>query len=63
MNEHEQDRMYRALVGRNSTAALELIVSAWEGCIGIAKNLQSVDALLNCGRQLQHYIRSLLPAA
>lgn len=35
------------------------IVSAWEGCIGIAKNLQSTSALLACGRQLQGFIRSL----
>lgn len=41
------------------TAAL-FIVSAWEGCIGIAKNLQSIEALVNCGQQLQTYIRSLL---
>ncbi len=43
-------------------AAALFIVSAWEGCIGIAKNLQSVEALLSCGRQLQHYIRSLQSA-
>lgn len=42
-------------------AAALFIVSAWEGCIGIAKNLQSADALFACGRQLQHYIRSLQP--
>lgn len=35
------------------------IVSAWEGCIGIAKNLQSGEALEACSRQLQAYIRSL----
>ena len=35
------------------------IVSAWEGCIGIAKNLQSPEALSVCSRQLQAYIRSL----
>lgn len=37
------------------------IVSAWEGCIGIAKNLQNGDALAVCSRQLQAYIRSLRP--
>ena len=36
------------------------IVSAWEGCIGTAKNLQSIEVLLSCGRQLQAYIRSLM---
>lgn len=47
MNEHEQDRMYRALVGRNSTAALELIVSAWEegNEIGIESELMAYAAL------------------
>lgn len=43
-------------------AAALFIVSAWEGCIGIAKNLQSVDALTTCGRQLQVYIRGLRSA-
>ncbi len=41
-------------------AAALFIVSAWEGCVGTAKNLQSIDALLNCGRQLQTYIHSLI---
>lgn len=40
-------------------AATLFIISAWEGCIGIAKNLQSADALMTCSRQLQSYIRSL----
>lgn len=40
-------------------AAALFIVSAWEGCIGIAKNLQSADALSVCSRQLQGFIRSL----
>ncbi|BCB25771.1 TetR family transcriptional regulator [Sulfurimicrobium lacus] len=35
------------------------IFSAWEGCIGTAKNLQSHEALFVCSRQLQAYIRSL----
>jgi TetR/AcrR family transcriptional regulator, transcriptional repressor for nem operon len=37
------------------------IFSAWEGCIGTAKSLQSPEALLICSRQLQAYIRSLQP--
>lgn len=41
-------------------AAALFIVSAWEGCIGTAKNLQSIDVLLSCGRQLQTYIRNLM---
>jgi TetR/AcrR family transcriptional repressor of nem operon len=36
------------------------VVSAWEGCIGIAKNLQSAEAFSLCMRQLHGYIRSLL---
>jgi TetR/AcrR family transcriptional repressor of nem operon len=36
------------------------IISAWEGCIGTAKNLQSIEVLLSCGRQLQVYIRNLM---
>ena len=38
------------------------IFSAWEGCIGTAKSLQSPETLLKCSRQLQVYIRSLRPA-
>jgi AcrR family transcriptional regulator len=40
-------------------AAALFIVSAWEGCVGIAKNLQSTDALASCMGQLQDYVRSL----
>lgn len=36
------------------------VVSAWEGCIGIAKNLQSPEAFSLCMRQLHGYVRSLL---
>lgn len=36
------------------------VVSAWEGCIGIAKNLQSAEAFGSCMRQLHGYLRSLL---
>jgi AcrR family transcriptional regulator len=35
------------------------IVSAWEGCIGIAKNLQSDEAFGLCMKQLHGYITSL----
>lgn len=35
------------------------IVSAWEGCIGVAKNLQSVAALSQCMGQLHRYISGL----
>ncbi len=40
-------------------AAALFIVSAEEGCIGVAKNLQSPEAFITCLRQLQGYIRSL----
>lgn len=36
------------------------VVSAWEGCIGIAKNLQSPAAFSLCMKQLHGYVRSLL---
>jgi len=46
-------------------AAALFIVSAWEGCIGIAKSLQSAAGFTLCMGQLQDYVRSLLatPAA
>ena len=40
-------------------AAALFIVSAWEGCVGIAKNLQSADALGSCMGQLQGFVNSL----
>ncbi len=41
-------------------AAALFIVSAFEGCIGIAKNLQSVKEFRLCLKQLDGYIGSLL---
>jgi AcrR family transcriptional regulator len=41
-------------------ASALFIVSAWEGCIGIAKSLQSAESLHLCMQQLQGYIRSLM---
>lgn len=35
------------------------IVSSWEGCVGVAKNLQSVKDFSLCMRQLENYIASL----
>jgi AcrR family transcriptional regulator len=43
-------------------AAALFIVSAWEGCVGVAKSLQSTAGFEMCMRQLQGYIRSLAPA-
>lgn len=36
------------------------VVSAWEGCVGIAKNLQSSEAFGLCMQQLHSYLRSLM---
>lgn len=44
-------------------AAAWFIVSAWEGCIGIAKNLQSPEGFRSCMTQLHRYVEGLLPAA
>lgn len=41
-------------------AAALFLVSAWEGCIGVAKNLQSVKEFRLCMKQLEAYVRSLL---
>jgi len=41
-------------------AAALFIVSAWEGCEGVSKNLQSVQEYRLCLRQLDGYIASLL---
>ena len=42
-------------------AASLFIVSAWEGCVGVAKSLQSPEGFELCMRQLQGYVRSLAP--
>jgi TetR/AcrR family transcriptional regulator, transcriptional repressor for nem operon len=41
-------------------AAALFIVSAWEGCIGIAKSLQSPEGFGLCMTQLHGYVRGLL---
>lgn len=43
-------------------AAALFIVSAWEGCIGVAKNMQSPKAFGLCLKQLHGYVRGLMPA-
>ncbi len=43
-------------------AAALFVVSAWEGCIGIAKNMQSPRAFESCMKQLHGYVQSLMPA-
>ena len=44
------------------SAAALFIISAWEGCMGIAKNRQSVTSFKTCMQQLHGYVRSLLQA-
>ena len=43
-------------------AAALFIVSAWEGCIGVAKNMQSPKAFSICMKQLHGYVQGLMPA-
>ncbi|MHB1591529.1 MAG: TetR family transcriptional regulator C-terminal domain-containing protein [Sulfuricella sp.] len=43
-------------------AAALFVVSAWEGCIGVAKNMQSPKAFSICMRQLHGYVQGLMPA-
>lgn len=43
-------------------AACLFIISAWEGCVSVAKSMQSPAGFAMCMRQLQEYIRSLAPA-
>lgn len=44
-------------------AAALFILSAWEGCIGTAKNLQSTDGFTLCMKQLQNFVRNLMLAS
>jgi hypothetical protein len=41
-------------------AAALFIVSAWEGCVGIAKSQQSLKDFGMCLTQLRHYVQSLV---
>ena len=43
----------------DARAAAMFIVSAWEGCVGVAKNLQSVKDFRLCMKQLEDYILGL----
>lgn len=43
-------------------AAALFIVSAWEGCVGIAKNLQSPAGFAQCLEQLKRYVKGLMAA-
>lgn len=44
-------------------AAALFIVSAWEGCWGMAKNRQSAQTYRTCMAQLRQFVLSLAPAA
>lgn len=52
----EQGRLRRDVDCR---AAALFIVSSWEGCVGVAKNMQSVKDLRLCMKQLEDYVQSL----
>jgi TetR/AcrR family transcriptional repressor of nem operon len=43
----------------DSRAAALFIVSSWEGCVGVAKNLQSVKDFRLCMKQLEDYVAGL----
>ena len=43
----------------NCTMTALFIISAWEGCVGIAKNMQSVKTYQQCFDQLIEYVASL----
>lgn len=55
----KRQRQIRADV--DCEAAALFIVSAWEGCWGVAKNMQSVKTFRLCITQLQDYVLSLGP--
>ncbi len=42
-------------------AAALFVVSAWEGCIGVAKSMQSPKAFGVCMKQLHGYVQGLMP--
>jgi AcrR family transcriptional regulator len=52
----KQGRVRREVDAR---AAALFIVSAWEGCVGVAKNLQSVKDFRLCMQQLEGYVQGL----
>lgn len=56
----QEDGSLRADV--DCRAASLFIVSAWEGCVGIAKNLQSPASFWLCMEQLRGYVASLQAA-
>lgn len=57
LKEAQKQNMIRSDVNCEETATF--VMAALEGCIGIAKNAQSVDRLHACNRGLIHYLLSL----
>jgi TetR/AcrR family transcriptional regulator, transcriptional repressor for nem operon len=47
----------------DSMAAALFIVASWEGCVGVAKNMQSVQAYRVCMQQLRDYVAGYAPTA
>ena len=47
----------------DTKATALFIVSSWEGCIGVAKNMQSVKAYRVCMQQLRNYVLGLQVSA
>ena len=56
----EQNRIRRDV---DCEAAALFIVSAWEGCWGMAKNRQSAQTFRTCMAQLRQFVLSLAPTA
>ncbi len=47
----------------DAEAAALFVLSAWEGCTGVAKSMQSTAAFKVCVGQLRHYVIGLMPDA
>ena len=52
----QQGRIRREV---DTKAAALFMVSSWEGCVGVAKNMQSVKAYRMCMQQLRGYVAGL----
>ena len=57
---HRAQRQGEVRADVDCEAAALFIFSSWEGCIGVAKNLQSVKAYRSCMEQLSDYVRGLM---
>ena len=52
----QQGRIRREV---DTKAAALFMVSSWEGCVGVAKNMQSIKAYRMCMQQLRGYVAGL----